>query len=146
MTGTKACSITPCRCWWRSIFPARYWYGNHSSNHYVLSSLSLQEQRREILETDAFLRRLNHIKRSVSFSLPFGESHHVNHETISALKDLGYKSLLMNRGYLNRLRAARHEPIPIVERFSPGLRPIGSLIAKEFLKTAVHTPSRLKLS
>ena len=122
------------------------WYGNHSSNHYVLSSLSLEEQRKEILETDAFLRRLKHIKRSLAFSLPFGESHHVNHDTLSALKDLGYKSLLMNRGRLNRLRAARHDPLPVVERFSPGSEPIGSLIAKEFVRTVVSAPFHLVLS
>lgn len=93
------------------------WLGNHTANHYVLASLEQEEQTREIAAVDQFLAGLPALQRSQAFAAPFGEERHINDATLAALRDLGYRYLLVNRGGLNR-RAKSRFGIEIVERFS----------------------------
>ena len=75
-------------------------YGNHSHNHYVMSSLNDEEQFKEINAFDDFFSDLD-IKTSKVFSLPFGGNQDLNMSTISILKELNYSSILMSRGCLD---------------------------------------------
>lgn len=76
-------------------------YGNHSMNHYVMSSLNEDEQYKEISSFDKFYHK-NNFKRSNVFSLPFGGDKDLNSTTINILLDEGYEAILMSRGRLCR--------------------------------------------
>jgi peptidoglycan/xylan/chitin deacetylase (PgdA/CDA1 family) len=111
-------------------------YGNHSHSHYVLSSLSRSEQCEEIAKTKTFLEGVPGLQVSKVFSLPFGQEQHVNLDTLAALRENGYQTLLMNRGGVNRHKIAIRGDIRIVDRFSPVERlPIGRQVVKEFIRT-----------
>ncbi|NEQ51947.1 MAG: polysaccharide deacetylase family protein [Leptolyngbya sp. SIO3F4] len=71
--------------------------GNHSLNHYVLSSLSKVEQKKEIEQGGAALRALD-VEVSDFFAAPFGNYNTVNQDTLNILDSLGYKGLLLTNG------------------------------------------------
>lgn len=93
-------------------------WGNHSHNHYVLSSLTGNEQREEIDRTKRVLAQ-SPGRPSAVFSLPFGETRHFNEQTCAALRECGYSVLLMNRGGLNTGALKRKYGLIVIERFSP---------------------------
>ncbi len=93
-------------------------YGNHSLNHYVLSSLSSEQQKNEIVVAKNLLELSPKHKISSSFSAPFGGDNDINNETISILNSLGYKDLLMSRQQLQPA-FAQSINIQILERFMP---------------------------
>ena len=64
-------------------------FGNHSYNHFVLSSLSMEGQYEEISKGIEFLKKIN-TPISRIFSIPFGGNKDFTHETVEILKDLGY--------------------------------------------------------
>jgi len=70
--------------------------GNHSANHFVLSSLTKEEQQIEIQNAHQQLISLFGVEKvSQVFSAPFGGSESVNQSTIEILKDCGYKALML---------------------------------------------------
>ena len=71
-------------------------YGNHSKNHYVMSSLSEDEQYEEIISFDKYYHKKN-FKRSNVFSLPFGGDKDLNSSTVNILLDEGYDAIFMSR-------------------------------------------------
>lgn len=75
-------------------------YGNHSYNHYVLSSLSKEQQKNEIRANDKVLKNLG-LNASKVFSVPFGGDKQFNLDTIEILKDLNYKGYLFSRNAIN---------------------------------------------
>lgn len=75
-------------------------YGNHTHSHYVLSSLSKNEQYNEISKTKLFLQKQD-INLSNVFSIPFGGIDTYNQDTVEIVKDLGYNSMLLSRSRLN---------------------------------------------
>jgi peptidoglycan/xylan/chitin deacetylase (PgdA/CDA1 family) len=93
------------------------WFGNHTANHFVLGSLNQEEQCAEISAVRGFLAKVRGIQRSEAFAAPFGEERHINNQTFAALRDLGYRYLLVNRGGVNRAAKPRFG-IEIVERFT----------------------------
>lgn len=93
-------------------------YGNHSHRHYVLSSLTKEQQREEILRTEEVLDRIPNIRRSRVFSIPFGERKHFNAETIEVLREYGFDAAVLSRQRLN-LRRRRMDGFPLLERFMP---------------------------
>jgi peptidoglycan/xylan/chitin deacetylase (PgdA/CDA1 family) len=100
-------------------------YGNHTHNHYVLSSLSQEEQYEEIERTRQFLKSLPDIQVSEVFSIPFGQTRDFNDDTLRILQDLGYRSALLSRQRLNAgLR--RNGGITMIERLmaKPGSLPL----------------------
>jgi len=115
------------------------WFGNHSYNHYVLSSLSRAEQFQEIQTVKTALANRN-LKVSSVFASPFGEAHHVNRETFGILRDLGYKGLALNRGRLMTERQSEHG-LQIIERFSPAESDVSLQCKKYWLKGLLTTPS-----
>lgn len=68
--------------------------GNHTFQHYRLSTLSPEEQYSEINESKLKLSRLP-ITPTDIFSIPFGEYKSFNQNTINILKELEYKGFLM---------------------------------------------------
>ena len=138
----QAKNITPDQCGYLFDSPSYFarhpliWYGNHTHNHYVMSSLSYAEQLEEISTVADYLKSQPGIQVSRIFSLPFGEAHHVNQATFLALKELGYKSLAMNRGLLNTGRVYECG-IRVLERFSPAGQPLELQIKKRFGATLV---------
>jgi peptidoglycan/xylan/chitin deacetylase (PgdA/CDA1 family) len=112
-------------------------YGNHTANHYVLSSLPYAVQLEEIENTKAFLRRLPSARTTEIVAAPFGSQEHVNHDTFRALRSLGYKYLFMNSGQVNR-RRRMHKGIEIIERFSVLEEPIGFQLRRAIVKTFVR--------
>ena len=65
-------------------------FGNHTYNHYVLSSLSIKEQKEEILNGKIFLEE-NTNNISKVFSVPFGGFKFMNIETTKVLEELKYE-------------------------------------------------------
>lgn len=93
-------------------------YGNHSLNHFVLSSLSYEEQYEEIYENQLFLESLN-LKISKYFSVPFGNLNDFNQETVDILKMLNFKGLLLSRNKVNS-KIGNSDNFLYIERFMPG--------------------------
>lgn len=89
-------------------------FGVHTKNHYVMSSLNANEQKYEILEVEKYFNNLD-ICYSKYFSLPFGEMHHLNDETMNVVNDLKYDGILLSR---NRLGLSGSEP-KLIERVMP---------------------------
>ena len=76
-------------------------YGNHTSNHYLLSSLNKEEQYKEIFECKNYLDRFN-INKSNIFCVPFGGADSYNEDTLSILKQLNYKTFLLTENRFNK--------------------------------------------
>jgi peptidoglycan/xylan/chitin deacetylase (PgdA/CDA1 family) len=93
-------------------------YGNHTHNHYVLASLSREEQYDQIQRTRQFLRTLQGIEVTEVFSLPFGGPGDFNEDTLHVLRDLGYRAMLLSRQRLNFERRTEHG-LAMIERFMP---------------------------
>jgi peptidoglycan/xylan/chitin deacetylase (PgdA/CDA1 family) len=88
-------------------------YGNHSANHYVMSSLNKDQQLIEILECKNFLDEF-HVNKSNVFCIPFGGKDSFNEQTISILNKLNYKFILLSENKLNKIRNNNQ-----IERFMP---------------------------
>ena len=109
------------------------YYGNHTYNHYVLSSLSYREQYEEIGSAKECLSRIPNIKISNVFSLPFGESEHLNSETFGVLREVGYSSMVMNRGGLSWGVGTAHG-VRVLERFTPTADRIEMQLKRQFVR------------
>lgn len=98
-------------------------YGNHSRNHFLLSSLNKQHQNEEINTCHEFLHNSLDIKYISSlFSVPFGTLNSFNSNTIYILQKLQYKGLLLSRNRINNLFKSSYDKklgINISERFMP---------------------------
>jgi peptidoglycan/xylan/chitin deacetylase (PgdA/CDA1 family) len=115
------------------------WYGNHSHSHYVLSSLSRSRQLEEVLACKRSLEKVPGIQTSKVFALPFGETRHCNMDTFGVVRDLGYTTLLMNRGGVNMGSLLHQDGLTIIERFSPAAAPIDWQVKKECAKTLIRS-------
>ena len=73
-------------------------FGVHGHNHYVLSTLSREEQREDIVRSEEILDDAG-IPRSRMFSVPNGGMRDINEDTLSVLRELGYAGYLMCAGY-----------------------------------------------
>jgi peptidoglycan/xylan/chitin deacetylase (PgdA/CDA1 family) len=93
-------------------------YGNHTHNHYLLASLSREEQYDQIQRTQHFLRTVPNVQVSEAFSLPFGGPTDFNEDTLRILQDLGYRAMLLSRQRLNFERRTKHG-LAMVERVMP---------------------------
>lgn len=98
--------------------------GNHTSNHFVLSTLPFEEQQAEIGSCQDYLeRKFGADKISRVFSTPFGSLKSYNNDTIKVLEDLGYKAILISVS--NHYKSRKNKlgltdcPIPGYKRFLP---------------------------
>ena len=106
-------------------------YGNHCHSHYVMSSLSEQEQSHEIAQTKNLLAQHRKVNQSNLMSIPFGDDGDFNEHTIRAAGDLGYSGVLLSRGKVN-IKHSNQYGIPAVERFMPKGDDIEAAVAKAF--------------
>ena len=105
-------------------------YGNHTHNHYVMSSLTEEQQYKEIKNAKEVLENFDLNKNIEVFSLPFGSENDYDHRTAKIVKELGYKKILLSRNRLNTGKVCREE----LERFMPLESDILFTIKKLFLK------------
>ena len=75
-------------------------YGNHTYNHYVLSSLTEEEQYYEINNNINLLKKLD-INLSKVFAFPFGGIHDYNKLTFKILDDLNIDKVLLSNNIIN---------------------------------------------
>jgi peptidoglycan/xylan/chitin deacetylase (PgdA/CDA1 family) len=106
-------------------------YGNHSRNHFVLSSLSPEEQFEEIDSVRRFLDGIDGIQRSNLFSIPFGGLRHISEATEQIIRDLGYHGYLLSQNRLNRT-VLTGEPVQVIERLMPKPENIDDMMRKMF--------------
>lgn len=104
-------------------------YGNHTHDHYVLSSLTDEQQFYQIKKTKDFLDSLQGINISNILSIPFGNSSSINDRTLQFASELGYEGVLMSRERINLdIRSKRN--IRIIERFMPGANSLEESLAQ----------------
>ncbi len=106
-------------------------YGNHTANHYMLSSLSKQEQYEEIIKCKNFIDKLD-INKSEVFCLPFGGIDSFNNDTISNLKDLNYIKILKSTNDLDNIIISDQ-----INRFMPKTYTIENTLKKLYLKKMI---------
>jgi peptidoglycan/xylan/chitin deacetylase (PgdA/CDA1 family) len=75
-------------------------YGSHTYSHYVMSSLTNEQQHSEILNNIKCFDKFN-IKQSKVFSIPFGGESSFNSTTIRLLDQHGYNAFLYSRNKIN---------------------------------------------
>ncbi|MDC0402626.1 polysaccharide deacetylase family protein [Candidatus Pelagibacter sp.] len=106
-------------------------YGNHTANHYMLSSLSEQDQYDDIIKCKNFIDELN-VTKSEVFSIPFGGDDSYNNTTLSILKDLNYKKILKSNNNLDAFAISNE-----ISRFMPKNYNIEKTLKKLFLKKMI---------
>ena len=95
-------------------------YGNHTYNHFLLSSLSEEEQFNEINKNKVFLESLG-LNLSNIFAVPFGDIEHLDEHTCNILDELGYSGLVLSRNRINAHSKFRvMHGIPLAERYMVG--------------------------
>jgi len=106
-------------------------YGNHSANHYVMSSLNKDQQFKDVLECKNFLKKFN-INKSNIFCIPFGGKESFNEDTMSILEELGYKATLLSEDKLNS-----HINTKQLDRFMPKKFNIVETVKTLYLKQII---------
>ena len=94
-------------------------YGSHSVHHYVLSSLSDDEQWREIDENRRFLETFPGVNQNAVFSIPFGGDRDYNDATIRLAAEAGHSAMLLSRGAVQRRDGIHDGPLRMVDRVMP---------------------------
>ena len=94
--------------------------GNHTANHYLLSSLKKDEQKKEIINGKIFLDR-HGIKNELVFAAPFGGYKSINKLTLDILEEHDYKGLFLTNGIsrVDKSKLPRPTPLAISNRFLP---------------------------
>ena len=91
--------------------------GNHTINHYILSSLTAQKQREEI-EGNRELLEQNGLEVSKVFSVPNGQEHDLNRHTLEIIHKNGYYGYLLSRERSNGRKIHRSSNgLAVLERF-----------------------------
>jgi len=93
-------------------------YGNHTYNHYVLSSLTEQEQYYEINHNMKLLKKLN-INLSKVFAFPFGGMNDYNKLTLNILDDLNIDKVLLSNNIINFSGVNNINNIKYLDRLAP---------------------------
>ena len=93
-------------------------YGNHTYNHYVLSSLTEEEQYYEINNNVQLLKKLD-INLSKVFAFPFGGMNDYNKLTIKILDDLNINKVLLSNNMINFSGVKNINNVKYLDRFAP---------------------------
>lgn len=105
-------------------------YGSHSVNHYVMSSLSTDQQWREIEDNRRFLKQFENIQKSDIFSVPFGGDQDYNNLTRDMAIQSGHTGLLLSRNRLQKSKKNEAHNISLsIERMMSRATDIQSLVA-----------------
>ncbi len=93
--------------------------GNHTANHYVLSSLSQEEQYQEISLGQTYLKGLG-LPQSSFFSIPFGNRLFYNDTTLDLVRSLGYQGCLLSNGTnFSNIQYTLEKDLILLNRFMP---------------------------
>ncbi len=112
-------------------------YGSHSVNHYVMSSLSEQEQWREIEENRRFLNSFENVQTTDVFSVPFGGERDYNDATMQLAVEAGHSALLLSRGMIQKGEHVDRGVLPEIDRLMPRTSSAEGLHSFLFEKAAV---------
>ena len=98
-------------------------YGSHSYSHYVMSSLSEDQQNDEILKNKYLLEDID-INLSNIFSIPFGGDETFNETTLKLLLTNNYNGYMYSRNRVNSIfsyepNKDKNFPILYADRFMP---------------------------
>jgi len=104
-------------------------YGNHTHDHYVMTTLTDEEQYDQIASTHEALARVEGIDRSQVLSIPFGKPRHFDHRTATIAREFGYRSLLLSRNQIPPRLQRIDDPV-LIERFMPDERPISEIFTE----------------
>lgn len=99
-------------------------FGNHTDNHYMMSTLDGTQQSEEIEKAQSYLNLLN-LSLSEAFAIPFGDPASFNQDTLDAAYELGFKSVLLAgadkaRGFLTKTSFTMNNDMLVGMRFLPG--------------------------
>ena len=97
--------------------------GNHTHNHYRLSTITKVEQEAEIAECEKILRNLS-VERTNVLAIPFGENTSFNQDTIDILKDLNFDGFFMTNQSQFGQRVPRLKVDPYDLKYSNRILPI----------------------
>ena len=103
-------------------------YGNHSHSHYVLASLTPEQQYDEIDRPRRWLTEHGVGSISELFSVPFGDVDDFNETTVRIVTELGYRGMLLSRARLQP-DALEFMGLPVLERIMPRDGPIADKLA-----------------
>ncbi len=93
-------------------------YGSHGYDHYVLSSLTEDEQEQDIIQNEMLLESVVPQNRLIkAFALPFGGTHTVNTTTFDILAKRGYEAVLFSRSCHNSNTLCVNGNLKLVERW-----------------------------
>lgn len=111
-------------------------YGNHTYNHYVLSSLTDTQMRDQIQRNQILLKELK-LNLSSVFCFPFGTLRDFDSRTLNILRELGYSRAVLSRMRFNfRPNPRTINGVHLRERY---LAPANhEAIEDAFLKTLVY--------
>ncbi len=104
-------------------------YGSHSVNHYVMSSLSTDQQWREIEDNRRFLKQFENVQKSDIFSVPFGGDQDYNNLTCDMAIQSGHTGLLLSRNRLQKSKKSERQKISLsIERMMSRATDMQSLV------------------
>ena len=104
-------------------------YGSHSVNHYVMSSLSTDQQWREIEDNRRFLKQFENVQKSDIFSVPFGGDQDYNNLTRDIAIQAGHTGLLLSRNRLQKRKKNKRQKISLnIERMMSRSTDMQSLV------------------
>jgi len=103
--------------------------GNHTENHYRLSSLSDQEKKDEIYQNKLRIKSLN-LPEAKTFAIPFGENRSFDQLDIKILKEQGYKAFFMTNQGHREMNVAQLEIRPLGLAYSNRILPPNENIFK----------------
>ncbi|MEO1517135.1 MAG: polysaccharide deacetylase family protein [Bacteroidota bacterium] len=96
-------------------------FGNHSYSHYVLSTLTAEEQWEDIQRNHQLLEEYQ-LPICPYFSVPFGGVKTLNEETVATVKKLGYEGILLSNAPIDQAGLDRLEAqhgLPFLIRYMP---------------------------
>ncbi|GIS91503.1 MAG: hypothetical protein CM1200mP20_15440 [Pseudomonadota bacterium] len=94
-------------------------FGSHTVSHYVLASLSPEEQARQIEENLEFLRSQSGLTVTDVLSIPFGEQQDYNRATVALAREIGHSALLLSEGRLDVSTAYAGTSLKAIGRIMP---------------------------
>lgn len=107
---------------------------NHGARHYVLSSLTDEQQAHEINEPRLWLSECFRACLENVFSAPFGGSRDINEKSLEIMAEAEYHNVLMSRQRLHRKDQMSSRTPCMIERFMPRSEDAVEEILKEYSK------------
>ena len=111
-------------------------FGSHTVSHYVLASLSREEQARQIEENLKFLRSQSGLIMTDVLSIPFGERQDYNHATVVLAREIGHSALLLSEGRMDVSPAQAGTSLKAIGRIMPRENGLMAILEKAEYKAA----------